>query len=61
MDLLRSLLFVPADSAKKIEKARTLRPDALVFDLEDAVSPGRKSEARTLLADELKRRATGHY
>jgi len=57
MDLLRSLLFVPADSAKKIEKARTLRPDALVFDLEDAVSPGRKSEARTLLADELKRRA----
>lgn len=56
MELLRSLLFVPADSAKKIEKARTLRPDALVFDLEDAVSPDRKSEARALLADELKNR-----
>jgi citrate lyase subunit beta / citryl-CoA lyase len=54
MDLLRSLLFVPADSAKKIEKSRTLRPDVLIFDLEDAVSPDRKSEARTLLSGELK-------
>jgi citrate lyase subunit beta / citryl-CoA lyase len=54
MELLRSLLFVPADSGKKIEKARTLRPDVLIFDLEDAVSPDRKSEARTLLSAELR-------
>jgi citrate lyase subunit beta/citryl-CoA lyase len=57
MELLRSLLFVPADSRKKIEKARALRPDALIFDLEDAVSPDRKSEARALLSDELKSHA----
>src|SRR5579863_1865127 len=56
MDLLRSLLFVPADSTKKMEKARGLRPDALVFDLEDAVSPDKKPEARVLLSQELRSR-----
>ena len=56
MELLRSLLFVPADSTKKMEKARGLRPDALVFDLEDAVSPDKKAEARVLLSEELRTR-----
>jgi citrate lyase subunit beta/citryl-CoA lyase len=53
MDLLRSLLYVPADSSRKLMSARSLRPDALIFDLEDAVSPDRKLEARGLIADEL--------
>lgn len=53
MNILRSLLYVPADSAKKLTKARDLAPDALIFDLEDAVIPSRKSTARQMLRDEL--------
>ena len=57
MDLLRSLLYVPADSSRKLASARSLRPDALIFDLEDAVSPDRKVEARGLIATELQHAA----
>jgi citrate lyase subunit beta/citryl-CoA lyase len=53
MELLRTLLFVPADSPRKMAKARTVRPDGFIFDLEDAVAPDRKAEARTLLLSEL--------
>lgn len=56
MELHRSMLFVPADSTKKMEKARALRPDVVIFDLEDAVSPDKKPEARALLSQELKSR-----
>lgn len=47
---LRSLLFVPGDSERKFEKARGCGADALIVDLEDAVAPARKQEARTLVA-----------
>jgi citrate lyase subunit beta/citryl-CoA lyase len=53
MELFRSLLFVPADSPRKVAKARTLRPDGFIFDLEDAVAPDRKADARTFLLSEL--------
>jgi citrate lyase subunit beta/citryl-CoA lyase len=53
MDLLQSFLFVPADSSRKLASARNLRPDAFIYDLEDAVSPDRKVEARGMLKDEL--------
>jgi citrate lyase subunit beta/citryl-CoA lyase len=53
MEELRSFLFVPADSLKKIERARALRPDAVIYDLEDAVAPDKKTEARALLQGEL--------
>ncbi len=53
MEMLRSLLFVPADSPKKLAKAKTLRPDAFIFDLEDAVAPDNKLAARRELAVEL--------
>ncbi len=43
---MRSLLFVPGISEKMMLKARDLDADALILDLEDAVSPDRKSEAR---------------
>ena len=43
---LRSLLFVPADSAHKFTKASSCGADALILDLEDSVAPGRKSFAR---------------
>jgi citrate lyase subunit beta/citryl-CoA lyase len=53
MDELRSFLFVPSDSSKKLERARGLRPDAVIYDLEDAVAPDKKTEARALLKSEL--------
>lgn len=52
-DLYRSVLYIPASRARAIEKARTLATDAIIFDLEDAVTPDAKVEARATLADEL--------
>lgn len=46
---IRSILFVPADSDRKLEKSITLQADALVFDLEDSVLPARKPVARDML------------
>ncbi|NPD21496.1 HpcH/HpaI aldolase/citrate lyase family protein [Alterinioella nitratireducens] len=50
---MRSLLFVPADSEKKIAKGLETAADALVLDLEDSVMPERKSAARAALAELL--------
>ncbi len=47
--MIRSILFVPADSEKKLAKATTLAADALVLDLEDAVLPERKPIAREMM------------
>jgi citrate lyase subunit beta/citryl-CoA lyase len=46
--LRRSVLFMPASNARALDKARTLPADALVFDLEDAVAPDAKPEARQM-------------
>jgi citrate lyase subunit beta / citryl-CoA lyase len=43
-----SLLFVPADSERKLAKAADSGADALILDLEDAVAPERKPAAREL-------------
>jgi citrate lyase subunit beta/citryl-CoA lyase len=48
MDAIRSLLFVPADSERKIAKALDCAADALILDLEDSVTPDRKSAAREI-------------
>lgn len=45
---MRSLLFVPGDSARKLEKALGSGADALIVDLEDSVSAGRKGAARLM-------------
>ena len=50
---LRSLLFVPGDSERKLEKSLGTSADALIFDLEDAVAPERKSLAREMVAQHL--------
>merc|ERR1712228_392786 len=42
----RSFLYMPANNEKFIKKATTLDVDTLVFDLEDAVAPNQKQEAR---------------
>jgi citrate lyase subunit beta/citryl-CoA lyase len=44
--MLRSLLFVPATHPGRFQKALDAGADAVVFDLEDAVEPARKDEAR---------------
>ena len=49
--MLRSLLFVPADSEKKLAKVADSAADAVILDLEDSVSAARKAEARLMLAD----------
>jgi (3S)-malyl-CoA thioesterase len=46
----RSVLYIPGSRERALEKARGLVCDAIIFDLEDAVSPEAKDEARTLLA-----------
>ena len=43
---MRSLLFVPGDSDKKLAKSLTLGADALILDLEDSVAADRKSIGR---------------
>lgn len=42
----RSVLFLPASNPRAIAKAATLPCDAVILDLEDAVAPARKVEAR---------------
>jgi citrate lyase subunit beta/citryl-CoA lyase len=42
----RSVLYVPGSNPRALEKARTLRADALIVDLEDSVAPAAKDEAR---------------
>jgi citrate lyase subunit beta / citryl-CoA lyase len=48
--MMRSLLFVPADSARKLEKGMTSGADALIVDLEDSVALDGKANARETAA-----------
>ena len=54
----RSWLFVPADSERKIARALESEADAVIFDLEDSVAPGRKAAARDILKG-LPKRSNG--
>jgi citrate lyase subunit beta / citryl-CoA lyase len=54
--ILRSLLFVPADSEKKLAKARGSAADALILDLEDSVAAENRPKARELAREFLKDR-----
>ncbi len=51
---MRSLLFVPADSERKLNRGADAGADALVLDLEDSVLPERKPTARVMLAEYLR-------
>ena len=51
---MRSLLFVPADSAKKLDKTMASGADALIVDLEDSIAPDGKAGARQSAAAFLK-------
>ena len=48
--MLRSLLFVPGHMPNRFEKALASAADAVIVDLEDAVDPNRKQEARDAVA-----------
>ncbi|ANY19504.1 Citrate lyase subunit beta [Tsuneonella dongtanensis] len=50
---LRSLLFIPGDSDKKLAKVAKCGADAVILDLEDAVGMANKPEARNKVADFL--------
>jgi citrate lyase subunit beta/citryl-CoA lyase len=57
--LMRSLLFVPADSERKIPKALAAEADIVILDLEDSVAPADKPRARGLAAEALSARKSG--
>ena len=44
--LRRSVLYMPASNERALEKAKTIPADGFIFDLEDAVAPSSKNEAR---------------
>jgi citrate lyase subunit beta / citryl-CoA lyase len=50
---MRSMLFVPGDSEKKLAKGTSAGADALILDLEDSVDVARKPAARGLVAEFL--------
>jgi citrate lyase subunit beta / citryl-CoA lyase len=51
---VRSYLYVPGNDARRIEKAFASEADAVILDLEDAIAPSRKEEARKTVADMLR-------
>ena len=56
---VRSVLYIPASKPRAMEKAASLDCDAIIFDLEDAVAPTEKLEARAALVAELAERDFG--
>ena len=55
---LRSVLYMPSSNERALEKAKTIPADGIIFDLEDAVAPDAKVEARGQAAAAV---ASGEY
>ncbi|MEL7281024.1 MAG: CoA ester lyase [Pseudomonadota bacterium] len=55
----RSVLYIPGSKDRALEKARTLQTDAIIFDLEDAVAPEAKADARETLKQALQQDGYG--
>jgi citrate lyase subunit beta / citryl-CoA lyase len=51
--MFRSLIFVPGNSMRFVEKAKTLAADIICFDLEDSVPDNEKDAARRIIAETL--------
>jgi citrate lyase subunit beta/citryl-CoA lyase len=51
--MFRSLIFVPGNSTRFVEKAKTLPADIVCFDLEDSVPDNEKDTARKIIAETL--------
>ncbi|MFA5524981.1 MAG: CoA ester lyase [Tissierellales bacterium] len=56
--MIRSLLFVPCDSERKLAKCPSVGADAIVLDLEDSVLPDRKPLAREMMKEFLAQAGT---
>jgi citrate lyase subunit beta / citryl-CoA lyase len=50
----RSALYMPGSNARALEKAKDIPADCLIFDLEDAVAPDAKDEARAQVCAAIK-------
>ena len=59
MTILRSLLFVPGNQARMLERASGLKPDAFIPDMEDSVPIDEKVNAREVTASYLEKLAAG--
>jgi len=55
-NLFRSLIFVPGNNPRFLEKAKSLSADVVCFDLEDSVPDKEKKKARALIKNTLKQR-----
>ena len=53
MTALRSLLFVPGNQPRMLDRASNLTPDAFIPDMEDSVPDAEKANARTITAGRL--------
>ncbi len=56
----RSALYLPASNARALEKARTLAADIIILDLEDAVAPDAKADARAAAVAAIAAGGFGH-
>ena len=59
MNLLRSLIFVPGNQARMLERALEFKADVIMVDLEDSVPPGEKAAALATALDWAPRLANG--
>ena len=55
----RSVLYVPGDNERALDKARSLAADAIIIDLEDFVAPTNKIEARHRAVAQIRERDFG--
>lgn len=56
----RSLLYVPANNQRFIQKAHTREADGLILDLEDSLPPGEREAARKALRDSVQTMGSDH-
>lgn len=57
--MMRSLLFIPGDSERKLEKGFSAGADVVIVDFEDSVAPDNKPLARRLAPDVIRARPAG--
>ena len=53
MAVMRSIMYVPGNNPKMVEKAPSIPADIITLDLEDSVPPSEKEAARKLVAESL--------
>ncbi|MDP6226562.1 MAG: aldolase/citrate lyase family protein, partial [Dehalococcoidia bacterium] len=51
MELIRSVIFVPGNQTKMLERALAFNADVILVDLEDSVPPSEKVNAREMARD----------